>query len=395
MFSFFPNISRDDEDDSDEVTHNKKFPNLVTIAANPDGTCFIHSILKCSYPDYQITKKEKERQEIAYEIRRDLIPMLREENPEYPTLESVVTLVKNHFYGDESSFSEETKARKFIDFLQVCYNFEYIPFPSQCKEYTANFFDNPFEYHNYIGIYKAYLEHFYGFLRGEKDTFPRIESVPIKPGNRKEIVLDPLPNVLEDFIQRLKEAHKNISKDILQKHYELRLKLEEELKEQLYNPQNFGCPYVQNYLKEETLPEGMYSELPYNCYFFTSNPGMLNRFAFYEEGLVANLSQLEFILDRTRIHLGDGDIIPFIPGMFGINLIIINFEENNLINEYSSNKVDQWIVIANTRNVHFDACGLITKENKIQTLFDVSHPLIQTLLKSKETQGKINWNLMK
>ena len=83
-----------DSDDSDDVVKNKECEKVVQIDANADGSCFLHAILKCSHPDYQKVETEKERQEIAYEIRKDLVPMLREPNPNYPTLESVVKYVK-------------------------------------------------------------------------------------------------------------------------------------------------------------------------------------------------------------------------------------------------------------------------------------------------------------
>jgi hypothetical protein len=156
-------------------------------------------------------------------------------------------------------------------------------------------------------------------------------------------------------------------------------------------------------MKGEALPKGLYSELTYNCYFFTANSGVLSRFAYYPLGMLPGLEQICKILDETRMFLADTDIIPFIPGMLNQNLIVINFNDNEIINDYIIEKVNQdekefeslkWIVICNSNNSHFDACGFRDKDGIIYTCFNKEHPFIRTILKSKETKGKIDWSLI-
>ena len=170
----------------------------------------------------------------------------------------------------------------------------------------------------------------------------------------------------------------------------LQLKLETELGNELYNPQNFGVPYIQAHLKGEPLPKSEYSELPYNCYFFTANSGCLYRFANYHENLIPGFNQIVKILSNFRLFLGDEDILPFIPSIFEINILVVNFEENQILQEYVNDSNTPWIVISNTQNVHFEACGLEIN-GKYQTLFEPNHNFIQFLLNSKQNKGIIDW----
>jgi len=92
------------------------------------------------------------------------------------------------------------------------------------------------------------------------------------------------------------------------------------------------------------------------------------------------------------------DIVPFIPSIFELNIIVINFDENQLINEYSyeDTQDDPWVVIAHSGS-HYDSCGLkrkVEESELIQTIFTIEDPFIQSILKSKDTKGKIDWSLM-
>jgi hypothetical protein len=138
----------------------------------------------------------------------------------------------------------------------------------------------------------------------------------------------------------------------------------------------------------------LFSELPYNCYFFTANSGALSRFAYYPLGMLPGIEQICQILQETRLFLGDTDIIPFIPGMLDLNLIVIDFEKNEIINEYCSENLenDKWIIITNIDNRHFESCGFKDKDGKIYTLFQKDHPFIQTIIKAKQFKGKIDWS---
>jgi len=397
MFSLFNRID-DTGEDSDDIAINSEHNSIVKIDALADGSCFIHSILKCSHEDYRQTSIIGERKEIAYDARRYLKDQLRLPNPKYPDLQSVVKFVKNHFFGKDKGQSKETKGIKSKNFFQVCYGFEYLSQPVQTKPYTVEYFDNLKEYYDHINNYRSYLIEFDNFLNRKVESLPTFPELKTKSGNRQSIELISLNKQLSDYIESIKKAQETLSKKVNEVTNELRKILKKGLGEQLYNPQNFGCPYVQSYLRDKPMPKGMYSDVPYNAYFFTANPGMLDRFAYYPERLIPRLEDMERIVDNPMMFLGDMDIVPFIPSIFELNIIVINFDQNQLINEYSYDDTqdDPWVVIAHSAN-HYDSCGLKKKVEDlelIQTVFTIEDPFIQTIFKSKDTKGKINWELM-
>ena len=381
-------------DDSDDVVKNKDCEKIVQIDANADGSCFLHAILKCSHPDYQKAETEKERQEIAYEIRKDLVPMLREPNPNYPTLESVVKFVKRSLLDPDNKkeLTSEEKGIRFKGFLQTAYSFDYISYPSQMKFFTNEYFESLEEVYSYVASYREYLVKFDEYLKDGE--FPIFKEISKKKIEKEDVEIYSLNDDMQNFITALKEVHENLSKKVNEKYYNLQIVLSAKLGNELYNPQNFGVPYVQTFLKGEELPKGLYHFLPYNCYFFTANSGVLTRFAYYPEKLIPGLEDLEEILNNTRKFLGDMDIVPYIPGMLDLNIIVINFTENQLVTEYSSEETQNhpWVVIINNNNAHYDACGYTDEDEKLITLFNKEDDFIYKILSSKENQGKIDWN---
>lgn len=385
------------ENDSKEneiVTENKEDNRVVKISSISDGTCFIHSVLKCYHQEYRTNNEEKFRKELAYEIRREFIDLLKEPNPVYSDMESTVKFVKQSFFGKEKIESKETKGKKFSEFLQVAYGFQYLTYPDQMKLYSVQYFDNLKEFYDYLIMYRNYLDEFNKYINVKIPERPKFENLQVKTGNRSVITLPNLPTDLSDYIKDMKKVHNNLSRKVDMTYYILMKKLKAELKLELFNPQNFGVPYVQAHMKSLPLPKGLFSELPYNCYFFTANSGVLSRFAYYPLGMLPGIEQICHILQETRLFLGDTDIIPFIPGMLDINIIVINFEKNEIINEYCSENLenDKWIVITNIDNRHFESCGFKDKDGKIYTLFQKDHPFIQTILKAKQAKGKIDWS---
>jgi hypothetical protein len=397
MFSLF-NRRDDNDEDCDDILINSEHSSVVKIDALADGSCFIHSILKCSHEDYRQSSTIGERKEIAYDARRYLKDQLRLPNPKYPDLQSVVKFVKNHFFGNDKGQSKETKGIKSKNFFQVCYGFEYISQPVQTKPYYVEYFDNLKEYYDYINEYRSYLIEFDNFLNRKLDTLPIFPELKSKTGNRESIELKPLNKQLSDYIESIKKAQETLSKKVNEVTNELRKILKKGLGDQLYNPQNFGCHYIQSYLRDKPTPKGMYWDVPFNAYFFTANPGMLDRFAYYPERLIPRLEDMERIVDNPMLFLGDMDIVPFIPSIFELNIIVIDFYKNQLINEYSykDTQDDPWVVISHSGN-HYDSCGFKKKvedSDLIQTVFTIEDPFIQVILKSKENKGKIDWSLM-
>ena len=88
------------------------------------------------------------------------------------------------------------------------------------------------------------------------------------------------------------------------------------------------------------------------------------------------------------------DIVPYIPAMLELNIMVINFNENQLVTEYSSEETqnEPWIVISNNNNAHYYSCGYRDEEGDIMTLFKKEDIFIQRILNSKDSQGKIDWN---
>jgi hypothetical protein len=396
-------LYNDNSDEDETITENLDDSRIVKISAIADGTCFIHSILKCIHKGYKENINEKFRRDLAYETRREFIDMLKEPNPNYPDMDSTVKFVKMSFFGKDKITSKEIKGQKFAEFLQVAYGFQYLTYPDQMKIYSIQYFDNVKEFYDYIVSYRNYLDEYNKFINVKIKERPKFIDIKSKIGNRDDIVLPDLPPELLSYIKDMKKVHNNLSRKVDMTYYILMKKLKNELKFELYNPQNFGVPYVQAHMRGETLPKGLYSELPYNCYFFTANSGVLSRFAYYPLGMLPGLDHICKILNETRMFLADTDIIPFIPGILNHNLIVINFNDNEIINDYIIEQVNQedkdfenltWIVICNSNNSHFDACGYKDKDGGIETFFTKDHPFIRTILKSKETKGKIDWRLI-
>jgi hypothetical protein len=404
MFNISALLNLNENSNEDEtVTENSIDSRVVKISAIADGTCFIHSILKCFHVEYQNNKNEKFRRDLAYETRREFIDMLKEPNPNYPDLESTVKFVKMSFFGKDKISSKEKKGQKFAEFLQIAYGFQYLTYPDQMKIYSIQYFDNIKEFYDYLVSYRNYLDEYNKFINRRIPERPKFEDIKSKSGNRDNIILSDLPAELTAYVKDMKKVHNNLSRKVDMTCYLLMKKLKEELKLELYNPQNFGVPYIQAHIKGESLPKGLYSQLPYNCYFFTANSGVLTRFAYYPLGMLPGLEQICQILNETRMFLADTDIIPFIPGMFNQNLIVINFNDNEIINDYIIEKVNQteeefenlkWIVICNSNNSHFDSCGFKDKDGQVYTCFTKDHPFIKAILKSKESKGKIDWSLI-
>jgi len=389
----FATLFHQEQDDSDEFVKNKEDSNLLQIETIADGTCFLHAVLKCCSPDYQELSKDKDRREFAYKIRRELIPILRTENPKFPNLESVVQFVKKSLMGNTKGKSDEAKGIQFKSFLQTAYGFEYLSYPKQMKPFTSDYFDSLEEIYLHVASYREYLVKFDDFLN-KNSEIPDFKDLTKKSGNRDEVKIEKLNEEMQTFVNALKEVQNALSKKVNEQYYSLKKVLKAKLGLELYNPRNFGVGYIQAFLKDEPLPKGLYHELPYNCYFFTANPGVLTRFAYYPEKLIPGLQDLESILDNTRRFLGDVDIVPYIPAMLELNILVINFHENQLLTEYSSEETqnEPWIVISNNNNEHYYSCGYRDEEGDIMTLFNKEDLFIQRILISKESQGKIDWN---
>ena len=220
MFSSLVNVTTiDNNKDSDNIEYNKECENIVKIETIGDGSCFIHSILKCAHEEYIQKRLIGERKEIAYEFRKSLIDILKEPNPNFPTLESVVALVKLNFFGNKKGLNKEEKGIKTVNFFRVCYGFEYLPHPVQMKPYTIEYFSSIKEYYDYVVRYRNYLLNFDSYLDRKISTIPKFESLK---SNNYNVELKPLNKELLEYVDSMIKVQENISKRVNELTYDLR-----------------------------------------------------------------------------------------------------------------------------------------------------------------------------
>ncbi len=348
---------------------------IDTIGIN--NSCFIHSLLH-SYDKY-IEGSLEEKVSIAEKFRSEILEKLKEENPKYPSLDSVIDLVKNYF-GFEKNPVE------FINFLRIVYNFDasYLEPPDSLISFKIERHD-PEDYKKYLANYREYLINYQKKLKDFSHpkyvySAPKNSMVPLTENKDLEIVYKVFIEEILKFYKFCEDKNKEILKTY-------REELEKIIKpEVLYNPQNFGPKVLEAYIeKKDFIPKGKYFYLPYNCYYFTLNKGAnLMRF---DESSGADFDKIAKIINGKRF-LSDNDVIPLIPEIFKINIIILNVQERQLINHYECIEATKYVLINNSNNAHFEALCL-KGEDSLYTLFDSKDPLILEILSSKEVKGKL------
>jgi hypothetical protein len=348
-----------------------------------NNSCFIHSLLH-SYDKY-IEGNEEEKVNFAEKFRLEILSKLKEENPKYTTLESVIQLVNNYFNFEKNHF-------EFINFLRIAYSFDasYLEPPDSLISYKIDKYDIE-DYKKYLSNYREYLINYQKKLNNFSHpkfvySAPKISMVPLKDNKDLEEVY----KVFTEEITKFYKFCEDKNKKIIEKY---RLELEKIItKEILYNPQNFGPKVIEAYIeKNNFIPKGKYHYLAFNCYYFTINNGAnLIRF---DESNGANFEKINHIITGKRFF-SDDDIIPMIPELFNINIIILNRRARQLINHYEYSEANKYICINNEDNTHFDALCLKSEDDTVYTLFDKKDSFIQTILSSKENKGKLPDNII-
>jgi hypothetical protein len=304
---------------------------FIRINTPADGNCLIHSILRASYKDYINSDDDNFKSKLAKHFRNIMGNYIMEADTDYATIESVVDLVMKSF--------DVLKPRKFMEFLEAMYNYtdKELAYP---KEPISNM-----------------------SITEYKDVIKYEDSIYFETANE-------LYEFLETKINR--------------KVIEFRVILEDKLDNKLYLPIHFNKGVIEAVLEEKEVPEGLYHDLPFNCRLFTYCNGQnLIRFA-YEYNKLEEMLYLRGIPDffRSREFIGDSDVLSYIPDIMQINIIIIDFDDNNVIHIYETDKSENYIIINNIRNVHFETIGLKVNE-KVYTIFDKEDDFIQDIIKSR------------
>lgn len=379
--------------EKERITKHINSENLVSIDTIADGNCLIHSILKSCYKDYQENSNVSFRRDIATGYRKKLSEYVLESNPDYPTEQDVVEMVKSTF---------KTKSpRGFLDFLRTMYNYtnKFIHYPYQplsikeLSKYNKDGVNKYYkDYFNYINDIKIKIsnqidknirvpsiEKFYKVLDEENDNLEYIENIYLKLNNYYE----EFEKFIDEYISRIREI------------------LEYVLGYKLYLPIHFNSNIIESILNHselndesiqyinQNIPKGIYKDYKFNSNLFTISEGtplLKFEYEYNEVEDIVKLSDIPSYLNSRRF-IGDADCMLYIPHILNVNLIIMNFEECGVIAIYENPKSSYYVITNNIYNTHFETVGIIDTKGYIQTLFEDSHPLIKECLKREH---KIN-----
>jgi hypothetical protein len=353
---------------------------LVKIDTIGDGNCLIHSILKSAHDEYQENADLQFRIELAREIRVDLARIIVDPDPRFSNEQSVVTLIKEQY--------KTYSPRNFLEFLRIMYKYDpkYIEYPVDPTSYLnkGSYIDLGL-YTQYIEEYKTYLYNFYDKIqnkRPESVKAPRIDICMISENEPSQQFLEENDIVIEAY----KEMEALVDYEILC----IKYVLEQRWGDNLYLPSNFDEGIIEKILNNdmENL-QGRYDNFPYNCYLFTCcNASNLMKLE-WEYHQLEGITYLKDIPEYLKSYefIGESDALPYLPELMGVNLIILNFDNNKIINVYENNNNDKFVLIHNQNNRHFESVGF-TIESNIWTLFEREHPIIKECLESIKRDNK-------
>lgn len=368
--------------ENENKTYSKFYDKLVKIDTIGDGNCLIHSILKASYNEYQENPELLFRIRLARDIRLELAKTIITSDTRFPNEESVTTLVKEQF--------KVYKSQNFLEFLRIVYKYEakHIQFPSEpCKYINKNgSYIDPIFYKKYIEEYKNYLFNIYEKLQAKSLDFissPNLDTFLISEEEASnEIILE------YDLIQK---AYNELIQLIEYHIAKLKYDLEVKVGDYLYLPTKFNEGVIEQILNNNLeIPEGKYSYLPYNCYLFTcckASNLMKLEWEYHDLEGITYLKDIPRYLESIEF-IGDSDALSYIPELMGVNLIIMNFDNNKIINIYENIDNDKFVLIHNQNNRHFETVGFLYDSN-IWTLFDRQHPIVTECLESIKREDKV------
>jgi hypothetical protein len=305
---------------------------FITISVPADGNCLIHSILRASYKDYIYNEDENYRRKLTKHFRSLMSDYILQTDTDYPSKESIVQLVMKTF--------DVLKPRKFMEFLEAMYN------------YTNKELSYPREPTDEMGL-NEYTE----LIKYENSI----------------------------YFEDAKELYNHIEKNISSKIVQFRNMLEEKMGDTLYLPTTFNEKVIEAVLENKEIPKGLYNNLQFNCRLFTYSSGANMIKISYEYNKLEDMLYLRDVPEffKSNQFIGDADVLSYIPDIMNINIIIVDIKNNTVINIYETEKSENYVIINNIENVHFEPI-VLKMENKNYTLFEREDEFIQDIIKSRK-----------
>jgi hypothetical protein len=165
----------------------------------------------------------------------------------------------------------------------------------------------------------------------------------------------------------------------------LREDLEDKLGDKLYLPNKFNKGVIEAILEGKEIPQGKYSEFPFNSKIFTACKGANLIKLDYEYNKMEDVLYLRQVprYFASRNFIGDADVMSYIPDLLEVNLVFVDIDNNKFISLYETSKSDRYIIIHNRENLHYETVGLRVEEG-IQTIFSKDDEIIQEILKKED-----------
>jgi len=305
---------------------------FITISVPADGNCLIHSILMASYKDYINNEDDSYRRKLAKHFRVLMSNYILEPDSDYPTNQSVAQLVMDTF--------NVSNPRKFMEFLEAMYNYtnKEMVFPVEPKDDAS--------------------------LSDYKELIKCEDSIYFETAKE-----------LYDYLE------KNISSKILQ----FKALLEEKLGNKLYLPTAFNQNVIEAVIENRQIPDGLYKDLPFNCRLFTYSSGANLIKIAYEYNKLEDMLYLKDVSQffNSNDFIGDADVLSYIPDIMNINIIIVDIHNNYVINIYETKKSNNYVIINNIENIHFEPTALKVKDKKY-TLFEREDEFVEHIIKNRK-----------
>jgi len=352
---------------------------LVCIGTLADGNCLIHAILKACNNEYQNNGDVIYRTKMSIIYRKRLSEVVLEPDEDYSTEKDVVDLIKKKYETNDN--------KKFMEFLRMMYNYEskFIEYPVDLDEYEKDgkVYDLC-DYNKYIDEYTNYLYKILNKINTkseEKFKAPMINSPRLESMLKVSYDVSLINNFNKQIIDLI---NVNINR--------IREIVEFNLGDKLYLPTSYNSKVIEVLLEkntdddiivkipEEEIPKGKYHELPFNAKLFTINEATpLVKFDFEYNDLdeIVCLGDVPKHLN-SRKFIGEGDVLMYIPYLFNINLVVMDFNNNTLITMYENRKSDKYLIVNNFENIHFETIGVKNSDNTIKTIFTDEDEIIRS-----------------
>ncbi len=388
-------------EEREDITVSNFSDRLVCIETIADGNCLIHAILKANNSMYQSNNNVRFRREMSKHYRKLLSESVINKDERYTTIEEMANLVR-YEYKTESP-------RNFIEFLRTMYNYTktYISYPEPFLEDEEIKLYNVESIRRYIQDYKKYIINFNQKIENKdlnivKSPYPKGKSPNKEIYSLNEEEINKEINLLEMDLKSIKILRKIYTdlEEVVDSHVKnLKRILEMTMSYYLYLPTSFNEGVIEKALEYtekdgeitpvdfESLPKGKYHHLPFNCHLFSickATPLMKFEFEYNDLEDIVKLGDIVSHLD-SRNFIGDGDALLYVPYMLCINLIVMDFKNNSILAIYENEHSNQFVIVNNDNNIHFETVGVIEDDGKISTIFEKDSPIILECLKKEKS----------